>query len=311
MIRRRLVALLALGVAVIAVVVDAGQASHTTAAAFLGLTKSALVSARRRVNRHCSRPALVASRTVQRRKRCRTYDPSGRPAPRGNLPGWRLVFVDDFRSRIRLGRFGRDRRWNAYPYPSKDTSGNGTYWPQRGLSTHGGVLDIWLHTESVNGTEVHVVNAPQPVIPGVKRGQLYGRYAIRFKADPVPGYKTAWLLWPDSDRRSEGEIDFPEGNLIGTFSAFVHPVGTNSASDRAAFAARATYHKWHTAVIVWTPGRCRFILDGRQIGVGTRGIPDTPMHWVIQTETQLSGGPPLDSASGHVYIDWVAVYTRA
>jgi len=310
MIRRWLVVtVLALGVALVAVVVDARQASHTTTVTFLGLTRSALVRAPRRAKRHCPRTALVAARTVLRRKHCRTYDPSGRPAPRGDLPGWRLVFVDDFRSRIRLGRFGRDRRWNAYRYSSKDTSGDGTYWPQRGLSTHGGVLDIWLHTERVGGTDVHVVNAPQPVIPGVERGQLYGRYAIRFKADPVPGYKTAWLLWPDSDRRSEGEIDFPEGNLTGTFSAFVHPVA-KSASDRAAFAARATYRRWHTAVIVWTPGRCRFMLDGKQIGVATNGIPDTSMHWVIQTETQLSGGPPPDNASGHVYIDWVAVYAR-
>lgn len=310
MIRRWLITLLVLGAAMVAVVVDAGRPSQTTAATFLGLTRSAFVSTPRRARRHCPRTALAAARTVRGRRRCRTFDPSGQPAPRGNLPGWRLAFVDDFRSRVGLGRFSRDRRWTAYSYPSKDTSGNGTYWPQRGLSTHDGVLDIWLHSERVNGTDVHVVNAPQPVIPGVKRGQLYGRYAIRFKADPVPGYKTAWLLWPDSGRRSEGEIDFPEGNLTGTISAFVHTVA-GSSTDRAAFAARATYRRWHTAVIVWTPGRCRFMLDGKQIGVSTRGIPDTPMHWVIQTETYLSGAPPSDNASGHVYIDWVAVYARA
>jgi hypothetical protein len=32
------------------------------------------------------------------------------------------------------------------------------------------------------------------------------------------------------------------------------------------------------------------------------------MHWVLQTETQLSGGAPSDSAAGHVQIAWVAVY---
>jgi Glycosyl hydrolases family 16 len=311
MIRRRLVTLLALSAAMVAVVIDAGQASQTTAGATsLGLSRSAFVSAPRRAKRHCPRTALAAARTVRGRQRCRTYDPSGRPAPRGNLPGWRLAFVDDFRSRFRLGRFVRDRRWSDYTYPSKDTSSNGTYWPQRGLSTHDGVLDIWLHTERVNGTDVHVVNAPQPVIPGMKRGQLYGRYAIRFKADPVPGYKTAWLLWPDSGRRSEGEIDFPETNTLdgGTAHAFVHPIKYGS---QAAFNSRVPEAgAWHTAVIVWTPSSCRFMLDGKQIGVDTHGIPDTPMHWVIQTETQLSGGPPPDSAAGHVYIDWVAIYAR-
>jgi glycosyl hydrolase family 16 len=220
------------------------------------------------------------------------------------------VFVDDFRSRIALGAFGGGARWRAYSYPARDTSQHGTYWPQRGLSTHNGVLDIWLHTVKVGGTEVHVVNAPQPVLPGPERGQLYGRYAIRFKADPVRGYKTAWLLWPDSGLRSEGQIDFPEGNLTGTFHGFVHPVDARSPSDQAAFASRATYRRWHTAVIAWAPGRCSFVLDGRQIGVDTQRIPDTPMHWVIQTETQLSGGPPANHASGHVYIDWVAVWAR-
>ena len=35
------------------------------------------------------------------------------------------------------------------------------------------------------------------------------------------------------------------------------------------------------------------------------------MHWVLQTETQLSGGAPSDSAAGHVYIDWVTAYARS
>jgi beta-glucanase (GH16 family) len=284
---RRLARLLALGVALSGALVVGGR-FHATAATVLKY--------------HC--------RATHERRRCRRSEPSGQSAPKGNLPGWRLVFVDDFRSRTALGAFGGGPRWRAYPYPARDTSQHGTYWPQRGLSTHDGVLDIWLHTVKVGGTDVHVVNAPQPVIPGPERGQLYGRYAVRFKADPVPGYKTAWLLWPDSGRRSEGEIDFPEGNLTGPFAAYVHPVNGGSASDQAAFPTRATYHKWHTAVIVWSPGRCRFILDGKQIGVDRQGVPDTSMHWVLQTETQLSDSPPANDASGHVYIDWVAVYAR-
>jgi hypothetical protein len=35
------------------------------------------------------------------------------------------------------------------------------------------------------------------------------------------------------------------------------------------------------------------------------------MHWVLQTETQLSGGPPADSAAGNVQIDWVTAYKRS
>ena len=257
---------------------------------------------------------VAQDRRCPRRKRpsrafCPSVDPSGKRAPVGDISGWRQVFVDDFATRVRLGSFGpaTSPRWRPYPYPWRDTSKNGTYWPQKGLSVHDGVLDIWLHTENVNGIATHIVNAPQPVLRGVSRGQLYGRYAIRFKADPVPGYKTAWLLWPDSGGRREGEIDFPEGNLDGTFSAYVHPKD-GEGSDQYVYPTGATYGSWHTAVIEWLPDRCTFILDGKVIGIATSGIPDTPMHWVIQTETQLNDEAPDDTASGHVYIDWVAAY---
>jgi beta-glucanase (GH16 family) len=159
------------------------------------------------------------------------------------------------------------------------------------------------------------VSAPVPNIPGAvgpNRGLLYGRYAVRFKADPVPGYKTAWLLWPDSDNQPlDGEVDFPEGNLNSTFCAFLHYTNATSNSDQAAFCPGATYTSWHTAVTEWAPNSMKFYLDGQLIGSSTTRIPNTPMHWVIQTETQLSGGAPADSAAGHVLIDWVAVYTPA
>ena len=39
----------------------------------------------------------------------------------------------------------------------------------------------------------------------------------------MDGYKVAWLLWPKSGVwPRDGEIDFPEADLIGTISAFMH-----------------------------------------------------------------------------------------
>jgi len=113
---------------------------------------------------------------------------------------------------------------------------------------------------------------------------------IRFRADAVPGYKTAWLLWPDSeDWPSDGEIDFPEGDLSGTIGGFVHYRGGVSGSDQAAFATNATYTGWHTAIITWLPSGVTFRLDGKTVGTTTTRIPNTPMHWVIQTETSIGG----------------------
>ena len=49
--------------------------------------------------------------------------------------------------------------------------------------------------------------------------------------DPVKNYKAAPLLWPASDKWEEGEVDFPEGNLSGTATAYNHKVGDPSKND--------------------------------------------------------------------------------
>jgi len=239
-------------------------------------------------------------------------DPSGQAMPVGNLPGWTQVFADNLTEHVPVGSFPAavSGKWTAYPYPWHDTSHHGTYDPKKVVSIGHGVMNLYLHTE--NG--VHMVSAPEPVIPGApgsEGGLLYGRYAVRFKADPVPGYKTAWLLWPDSENWiADGEIDFPEGNLTGTISAFMHYKGNPTVQDQ--YHTSATYGTWHTAVIEWTPQAVTFSLDGQVIGTSTNAavIPSTPMHWVLQTETQTSGGPPPNSAAGNVQIDWVTAYTH-
>jgi hypothetical protein len=257
--------------------------------------------------------ASVSSATAA----CSSADPSGVAMPVGDLTGWRQIFTDNFATDVPLGSFPAavSSKWGAYPSPWKDTSKNGSYWPEKGISVHGGEMDIWLHTETVNGVVQHIVQSPHPILPGkgLYQGQLYGRYAIRYYMQPVAGYKTAWLLWPDSDTwPRDGEIDFPEGDLTGNVYAFMHRQNGTTGSDQDGYSTNVPEAgAWHTAVIEWGPAHCRFYLDGTLIGDSTSRIPNTPMHWVIQTETQLSGGAPANTAAGHVYIDWVAVYAPA
>jgi hypothetical protein len=238
---------------------------------------------------------------------------SGEPMPVGDIPGWHQIFADDFQTNVPLGSFPSavSSTWGAYSDGWHDTSGNGTYNCTKVCSVHDGVLDLYIHTE--NG--VHYVAVPYPKIPGgsSQNGQLYGRYVVRFTADPLPAYKTAWLLWPDDEIWPlNGEIDFPEGRLDGTISAFMHHQGATSGSEQDAYSTQATYTSWHTAVIEWSPSAVNFILDGTLIGQSTKYIPDTPMHWVLQTETSTTPGViPSDSTEGHVQVDWVAVYAPA
>jgi len=164
----------------------------------------------------------------------------------------------------------------------------------------GGILDMYIHTED----GVHMVAAP---IARATERQRYGRYSVRFRSDPVPGYKVAWLLWPSSNVRDEGEIDFPEGNLDGRIAAFSHCVNDQRRNCFAKTTGER-FTDWHTATTEWTPGRVTFFLDGEQIGTTTNRVSSTPMKWVLQTETAFRGPEPSDSASGHVQIDWAVAY---
>ncbi len=238
--------------------------------------------------------------------------PSGEAMPVGDIPGWRQIFADDFTTDVPVGSFPSavSDRWGAYEDGWKDTSGHGTYMPSKVLSVSGGLLNFNIHTEA----GVPMVSAPYPKINGARNGtgQLYGRYAVRFRADALQHYKAAWLLWPDSGVwPGEGEIDFPEGDLDGKISAFMHRTGATSGGDQDYYLTDATFPTWHTAVIEWTASRVTFILDGRVLGTSTSRVPSTPMHWVLQTETALSGQVPAASTAGNVQIDWVAVYRPA
>lgn len=237
-------------------------------------------------------------------------DPSGQTMPVGSPTGWRKVFSDNFATAVPLGSFPKavSNKWDAYLDGWKDTSRNGTYSPSKVISVRNGLLNMYLHTE--NG--VHMVSAPVPKIPGVgsQGGLLYGRYAVRYRTDAVAGYKVAWLLWPDSENWSDGEIDFPEGNLNQKVEAFMHY--RNAPTSQDGYRTSATFTSWHTAVVEWTPKSVKFMLDGATIGTSTdpTKIPNKPMHWVLQTETALDGTVPSNTAAGNVQIDWVAAYAR-
>jgi Glycosyl hydrolases family 16 len=238
--------------------------------------------------------------------------------PVGDPPGWKRIFADDFLTPVPLGQFPSavSSRWYAYPSTEVDTSGNGRYFPERGLSQHDGFLDIWLHTETIDGVATHIVEAPSPRLPtetGTSTSRLYGRYVVRYRAAVMPGYKTAWLLWPQSEVwPRDGEIDFPEAGLNGvsTITAAMHRQGATSGDDYDFFDTDTPNagSGWHTAAVEWTARGCKFILDGSVIGSSSDRVPNTPMRWVLQSETSLSGTPPSDTVSGHILVDWVVVY---
>lgn len=246
--------------------------------------------------------------------------PSGEAMPVGDLTGWKQVFTDDFTNgNVPVGSFpgSYGTKWsvgygdNVPDTAGKNNGGRSVYMPSKVLSINNGVMNMYLHSE--NGKSYGA--APMPKVNKQTwpyNGQLYGKWTVRFKSDAIHGFKTAWLLWPDSGLWNDGEIDFPEGDLDGTISAFHHCVGANPANNCLAVGTQAKFTDWHTASIEWSPGRVTFILDGKQIGTTTNSVPTKPMHYVMQTESCFGGSSdcPAAGASANLQVDWIAVYTR-
>ncbi|WP_457028004.1 glycoside hydrolase family 16 protein [Kitasatospora sp. P5_F3] len=196
-----------------------------------------------------------------------------------------------------------DANWWAYPQGWADTSGLGSYSPARTLSVADGRMTIRLSRDDT-GTWVA---APTPKLPGASPagGVRYGRFEITWRADHAAGFKLAWLLWPDSELWSrDGEIDFPEGDLNGNVSAFMHRRGSTSDTDQDGYPTDVPMAgAWHTTVIDWQPDSLSFYLDGTLLGTSTTGVPDTPMHWVLQSETSATG--PAGGTTAEITVDAV------
>lgn len=216
---------------------------------------------------------------------------------------WVPSVREDFSKDVPVGQFASSAyadEWTVYPDGWHDTSGVGTYAPKRVLSTADGNLRFDMHSDGEDFLGAALL-AKQT------NGQRYGRYSIRWRADPVTGYGLAFLLWPDSGQwPDDGEIDFPEGSLDGTIHAYAHYASPDGGQDN--FNTDTTMQDWHTSVLEWTPDAITFYLDGRLVGQSTEQVPQSPMHLVLQTGTAGSDEPPRD-ARGFIEVDWVHVDT--
>lgn len=246
--------------------------------------------------------------------------PSGEPMPVGNLPGWRQVFAEDFTVNAPTGSWGAScatdpdaadkivytgaggTQWRTYPDCYLDTYQRRPYRSDQVLSVHDGVLDF--HLRNVDGQPAGA--NPSPVInrAATSQYQTYGRYTARFRVDTttLSEYHIAWLLWPEDDGDWQcAESDFPESALSArSVGAFAHH---SCNGDQDAFSATIDYTRWHTFTQEWAPGVRRYYLDGQLIGTSTTAVFDGPQRWQLQTETDGYG-----THSGHLLVDWVAVY---
>jgi hypothetical protein len=191
--------------------------------------------------------------------------------------------------------------WTASAEGKPDTSGHCQYVASKVLSITGGIMNFFVHTDP-NGTCMDA--AVIPLMPKL----TYETYSIRFRGDPVAGYKDVGFLWPVDG--IHGEIDFPENHLDSTVTGSVHTIAGGTSIQRWVSTVPST--SWHTATTQWTPTSVTFLLDGVVLGTTSIDVPQTPMTLILRAESDLLPAPvPPATSQGNLQIDWVTVYSYA
>ena len=253
---------------------------------------------------------------------CPTPEPTGSVTSGGHT--WTLAGEDDFNKAAAVGSFQATTNstpvytgdqglgWTEYPDGWKSTF-SGThegYQPSTVQSVHNGVLDWYLH----NDAQGHPVSANPSPDPHGSAYQTYGRYSFCEKIAAsdtqfLDDFKQAILLWPSSDANgSIAESDFPEGRLNQNyFQAYAHHTGGQDVFYMDAVDGDSiNTNQWHVYTQEWGPGYRNYYIDGVLIGTSTSAVWSQPERWQLQVEPSGSSG---DGATGHVYVDWAAIWT--
>ncbi|OII14460.1 hypothetical protein BIU96_11080 [Curtobacterium sp. MCBA15_008] len=220
---------------------------------------------------------------------------------------WRQSFTEDFTKPAALGQVPSVYPGMGFYDGFTDTSGLGTYAPDKVLSVADGNLDFDFHTE--NGKPLVAAVMPDGYAP-----HTTARVSIRYKTTTTDGYKFVGMLWPSSDQWNDGEIDWPESLTLGAkprpASAIPGTYANRSMRyDRAAqIPAKTDTTAYHVATTEWDRGIVRFYWDNELVSSTTSAVPTKPMRVTLQGETWTNRGAVPKNASGRVSVDWIAIW---
>ena len=237
-------------------------------------------------------------------------DPSGVPMPTGNVPGWSLVYSQDFNGS------NLPPNWRAYSgMPGNDPYGS---WDPANVTVSNGELHLGTtanddaersNTYSTGGVDFY------------GNPQVYGMYLVRMKGDYEPNLKISdiALLWPSGGQNIwPPEIDFFEdnGGDRSSFTATLHPGPNGNNCCMIAENLANSAGQWHTYGVEWTPTSITFTIDGKQWGkviyknqlAPPAKWPSIPMDLVLQSQNLGPAQPatPIDTLS----VAWVVEYKQ-
>lgn len=222
-------------------------------------------------------------------------------------PGWTRIFTEDFNTVASAGQ--------AYSTYAGAISGYGDSGNYRtgNVSAHDGMLDIAMPggTATSAGTGGVIVIGPSTT----RWARLFGRFSVRFKAVGASQSGAAFMLWPSSNKWSDGEIDYPEGSFGGNIQMFHHPTpcypdqnspvaGQPYCGTNAAWAdTKTSWRDWHVASTEWKRDSVSYYLDGALIKTVTTSVPLTNHRFTIQAADSGAGV----TEAGNLLIDWVRI----
>ena len=240
-------------------------------------------------------------------------DPSGVPAPRGNLPGWRQVFVDDFAGS------SLSNAWLTYNgQPGND---HGGWWSRSHDIVSGGELRLTTSPDrAVCASSAGCQAVNDEVSGGLKMrfGQTYGKYLVRLRADNARGVSVVALLWPQNNQWPP-EVDFVEDNGVSPRVLNTATLHYGSSDTRVQRTLRISLARWQTLGVQWSPGKVQYTIGGRVWAtVVNADVPSIPMALALQAQTWACSPSvwelcPNASTPKRAEFDiaWVAMYARA
>lgn len=266
-----------------------------------------------------ARPRFV-KQTISFRVANRRPGPAGagQRAPRRSDGRYNILVSENFTRSAPTGSFDPDSKdwgepvytgksgtpWVAYPSSFRDTFLKHPYRAKQVLSVHNGVLDY--HLRPVDGLTAGA--SLSPILPNGTQYQTYGRWSVRMRISntSMPLYHAVFLLWPENDHDYEfSESDFPEAPLdAGRQWVMGYSHFGMYGEQEAVNGGLIDLREWHTFTQEWTPSMRRFYLDGRRVHTTRHLTWSGPMRWEMQIQTYRNNG----DQSGHLYVDWAAVW---
>jgi len=270
-------------------------APATAAARRVAAPKPSLAKPTRTTTSGIARPAATGTAAT----------PSGEAAPSGDVPGWRLKYVDDF------GGNQLNYRWFKYVgTPGGDPGG---WWANSHLVVGNGMLTLAGYRDSAYGGKFTTAGLSSHLL-----AQTYGKWLVRFLIASGQGISYAALLWPDTTSWPP-EIDFAEDNGLAarrTVTASLHYATARTSRRVLRSSTDVSLTGWHTLGVEWLPGSITYTLDGQPWSRMTGAeVPSVPMRLALQTQAWNCGDawetcPDRTTPSRvDMNVDWIAVYT--